>query len=417
MIIAPLPADERDRLKALQDLDILDSDFEPAYDSIVELASLICDTPISNFTLIDRDRQWNKASKGMGRETSRDVAFCAHTILADVPLVVENTLDDDRFMDNPLVTGDPRIRFYAGQRLTSPSGHAVGSLCVIDVKPRTLTSKQLDGLQALARQASYLLELRVRSRQLQTEVLERTAAEFSAHEARARAEEASRSKSRFLAHMSHELRTPLNSVIGFSRVLGKNNKGALDQKDLDYVERIERNGRHLLGIINDLLDLAKIDAGKMSVDLTEVDLTALVMETVSELEGQVLGKPVTLRRELPSILVPVRTDRGKLKQILINLAGNAIKFTQKGSVTVGVIADRETNKPVTIEIADTGAGIAADKVDHVFAEFEQAGETGTRPQGGTGLGLSITKAFSELLGYRLELKSELGVGTTVRIHL
>lgn len=414
---APIPADEEERLAALVQLDILDTDFEPAYDAIVELASVICETPISNFTLVDRNRQWHKASKGMSGENPRDVAFCAHTILADFPLIVEDAAHDERFANNPLVAGDPHIRFYAGQRVTSPDGHAVGSLCVIDTKPRTLTEEQVRGLQALARQASCLLELRFRSRQLQTEVTERTAAERAAQIARERAEEANLAKTRFLTRMSHELRTPLNSIIGFSRVLMKNKKGSLAERDIEYLDRIERNGRHLLRIINDLLDIAKVNSGKMSVDLSQISLAELVEETVRELEGQVLGKPVVLLTDLPPKLGAFQSDRGKLKQMLINLAGNAIKFTREGSITIRVLADADSGTPTVIEIADTGEGIPANKTESVFGEFEQVDDSAKRVHGGTGLGLAITKAFAELLGYKLELESELGVGTTVRIRL
>jgi signal transduction histidine kinase len=414
---APIPPDESTRLEALRQLDILDTEFEPAYDAIVELASVLCDTPVANFTLIDRDRQWNKASKGMGRETSRDVAFCAHTILSEEPLVVENATIDPRFSENPLVIGDPYIRFYAGERLTTPSGHAVGSLCVIDTKPRTLTEAQRNGLRALARQASALLELRLRSIQLRKEVEERRAAEAAAEDARARAEDASRAKSEFLARMSHELRTPLNSVIGFANVLGKNKKQRLDSTELDYVERIERNGRHLLSIVNDLLDLAKVNAGKMSVELERVDLATMVRETVSELEGQILDKPVKLSVDIPSNMLPLLTDRAKLKQSLINLAGNAIKFTDDGVVTIRVTSDELTNRPTIIEVCDEAGGIPPDKLPKIFDAFEQADSTNARAHDGTGLGLAITKAFVELLGYRLELDSEFGKGTTARIFL
>lgn len=417
MKVAPLPPNEESRLEALRQLEILDTEFEPAYDALVELASILCDTPVANFTLVDRDRQWMKASRGMSGETPRDIAFCAHTILSDEPLVIENATLDARFADNPLVTGDPHIRFYAGERLTTPDGHPVGSLCVIDTKPRNLTGEQRRGLRALARQASALLELRLRSIQLRNEVEERRAAENAAEEARARAEEASRAKSDFLARMSHELRTPLNSVIGFAHVLGKNKKSKLDGKDLDYVGRIERNGRHLLGIVNDLLDLAKINAGKMNVELEQVDLTKLIHETVSELEGQILDRPVTLDVELPDTLTPFLTDRAKLKQSLINLAGNAIKFTDEGVVVIRVHRDATSCRPTMIEVCDEAGGIHPEKLANIFDAFEQGESGNSRTHGGTGLGLAITKAFAELLGYRLELESEFGKGTKARLWL
>ena len=161
MKIATLPADEELRLLDLHSYEILDSAPEREFDELVQLASHICDCPISVITFVDSDRQWFKARLGMEpQQTSRNAAFCAHTILADETMIIENALEDERFVDNPLVTGDPNICFYAGAPIVSPAGHRIGSICVIDNKPNSLTPVQNNALRILSNQITKLLELR-----------------------------------------------------------------------------------------------------------------------------------------------------------------------------------------------------------------------------------------------------------------
>ncbi len=158
---APLPHDENLRLRALEEYAILDTESEAVFDDLVAIAAAVCDTPICLISLVDPDRQWFKAKLGLETsETSRDDAFCAHTILGDSTMIVPDALDDERFDHNPLVVGDPHIRFYAGSPLITPEGYRLGSLCVIDRRPRSLTTEQLALLDRLARQVSALLQWR-----------------------------------------------------------------------------------------------------------------------------------------------------------------------------------------------------------------------------------------------------------------
>jgi signal transduction histidine kinase len=228
---------------------------------------------------------------------------------------------------------------------------------------------------------------------------------------------ANRTKSEFMTRMNHELRTPLTAIIGFSRVLLQGKEGALSAGAQQYAERIRANGMHLLSLINQILDVAKVESGRMELELETVPLDTLVKEMLAMLESTAEAKGIVLRRELPAELKPLVTDAGKLRQILINLVGNAIKFTPKGEVCVRVTADPVSGRPLTIAVSDTGIGIPPERQRKVFEPFEQGDASTRREFGGTGLGLSIVRTFSGLIGARIALESEVGKGTTVTLSL
>lgn len=231
------------------------------------------------------------------------------------------------------------------------------------------------------------------------------------------AEANSRAKSSFLANMSHELRTPLNSVIGFANILIKKGGDGLADRERDYLRRILANGEHLLSLIEDILDISKIDAQRMEVVREPVDLDELTGEVLEMLEIQARKRGLALERDVPPDLRPAIADQRRLKQVLLNLAGNAVKFTPAGKVIVRVELDPESGRPLRILVQDTGVGIPADQLEQVFAPFHQVDATEARAFGGTGLGLAISRSLCELMGFELSAESEVGVGSTFIVSL
>ena len=249
------------------------------------------------------------------------------------------------------------------------------------------------------------------------DIAERKAVEAALRQAKESAESASRTKSEFMTRMNHELRTPLTAIIGFSRVLLQGKAGEMPPGAQTYTERILDNGMHLLSLINQILDVAKVEAGRMDIERETVDLGHLVNETLSMVESTAEAKGLKLRRELPELLAPLDTDPGKLRQILINLVGNAIKFTPEGEVVVSVTANPETGEAREIIVRDTGIGIPAPRRSKIFEPFEQGDSSTRREFGGTGLGLAIVKTFARLIGATVTVESEVGAGATFTLHL
>ena len=251
------------------------------------------------------------------------------------------------------------------------------------------------------------------------DVTPRVRAEEALRVAKDEAEAANKAKSHFLANMSHELRTPLNSVIGFTNILLKNKDGRLNEKDVGFLERVLSNGKHLLALINEVLDLAKVEAGRMELIIEDVDLADLCVETVQQLEGQAKAKEGTVRllMEVPSEVATVQTDSAKLKQVIINLVGNALKFTEDGSVTVRLETAPDGITPTAIAVVDTGIGIPEDRLEAIFQAFQQAEAGTSRKYGGTGLGLALSRSICLLMGYDLIVESTVGKGSVFRIVL
>ena len=551
-----LPENEAERLEALARYEILDTPPEQAFDDLTMLASHILDVPIAVVSLVDEARQWFKSTVGIDvRETPREHAFCAHAILGKDVLVVADTLRDERFHDNPLVTSYPGLRFYAGAPLLTEDGFALGTLCLADRKPRELTSQQLESLRALARQVVSRLEERrkvaalVRTMSerdqaqeeldrffdlsiemmcvadfdynftrvnpawtrtlgyaseelLQTPYLEfvhvedristmriaasleggselhsfenryrckdgsykwllwnattslaekriyatarditdrkqaeealkryagkleqaKRAEEENAYRlkqlveeldfAKHQAEDATRAKSEFLANMSHEIRTPMNAVIGMTELVLASE---LDGTQRDHLTRAKQAAEELLELLNDILDISKIEARKLGVDSTPFSLRRCVSATVKILEMRAhekgLGLSAHIRDDVPDSLVG---DPKRLRQILLNLMGNAVKFTDRGNVLLEVepASSGEANATLHFSVTDSGIGIAEDKREVIFEAFSQGDPSTAQKYGGTGLGLAISSQLVSMMNGRIWLESAPGQGST-----
>lgn len=512
----PIPDNESQRLKALKDYNILDTINEIEFDRLTELAAIICDVPIALISLIDEKRQWFKSNVGLdATETPRDISFCQYTIMGNEVFEVTDAKNDDRFSDNPLVTSNPEISFYAGYPLTDPDGMNLGSFCVIDKSPKKLDTSQLKALEVLGKEViaqivarkqneervkleklfNYSLDLiciagtdgyfkKINPRfmkilgyteeeLLTTSFLDLVHEEDKAKtvleleklangentlnfenrfvkkdesyvtlnwlanpdadtgelyaiarditdkvlilkelkEAKNLAEKSVSVKDEFLSNMSHEIRTPLNAIIGFNNLLKQSPLTAEQEKHVEIVRVASQN---LMVIINDILDVSKLESGKLELEKRPISIKAIA-ENVINLQSQKAKEKglkllLSVDQDIP---VSVTGDSTRTSQILINLIGNAIKFTNQGYVELRIMEMKRTEKEslIRFSIKDTGVGIDRQKQQIIFERFSQAETSTTRVFGGTGLGLNISKMLVAMLGGKIELESELGKGS------
>jgi signal transduction histidine kinase len=280
-------------------------------------------------------------------------------------------------------------------------GEAIGCITTSFTEPGAFTDKQIALLKSFSDQAV----IAIQNAQLFREIQEKGQ----------QLEIANRHKSEFLANMSHELRTPLNAIIGFSEVLGERYFGELNPKQLEYANDIHASGKHLLSLINDILDLSKIEAGRMDLDLAEFDMPSALQNAMTLVRERAQRHGIKLDLQTDPALGPFYADERKFKQIMLNLLSNAVKFTPEGG-KVGVTA-KPNGSAVEIAVADSGVGIAAEDQEAIFEEFKQVGSDYTKKAEGTGLGLALTKRFIELHGGTIRVSSAPGQGSTFTITL
>jgi protein-histidine pros-kinase len=250
------------------------------------------------------------------------------------------------------------------------------------------------------------------------DVTEHKRTEIELREMNAQLAAASQAKDSFLASMSHELRTPLNAILGFTGTMLMGLPGPLNDDQIKQLRTVQTNGRHLLSIINDLLDVAKIESGKVELKLEEAAIRTLVVDVADGLRSLVEETDLRLELSLPAEEVFARADRRALSQILINLANNAIKFTDEGSIRIELVQEREADSRLTrVSVVDTGHGIGPEDQERLFLAFEQAEPSAARRAEGTGLGLYISRRLADLMGASITFESELGHGSTFSLHL
>lgn len=373
MSIAPMPPDEPARIAELESLDVLDTLPERSYDDITRLASQICDVPIALVSLVDSDRQWFKSRIGLdATETSRDVAFCAHAIVdTSQMMIIPDATVDRRFAENPLVVADPNIRFYAGVPLVSETGNALGTLCVMDRKPRLLTTDQRQALEALARQVMNQLSLRQALRHVRQQQKELVAA--------------TRQRDNLVAAVSHELRTPLTAVLGFIDILRDEQLAEQDRQE--YLATASRQAGELAHIIEDLLVAARLEQRTLKVTRVPVNLQAQIAQVIEGIE-------TFDNHSVEIAAVPLHAwgDPGRVRQIIRNLVTNAVRY---GGTNIR-IETYPSSGTAHIAVHDDGEPIPETERSEIFSPYGVS-TSGRHTTSSIGLGLAISRQLARLM--------------------
>ena len=393
MISAQLHPDEVNRIEQLLRYEVLDTQDEQAFDELTQLASTICGTEVSLITLVDQDRQWFKSKVGIdATETPREIAFCSHAILQEGIFEVPNASEDERFHDNPLVTGDPDIRFYAGAPLISPSGLPIGTLCVIDSSPKKLTDEQQLALNTLAKQVISQLELRLHNRQL------------------ARMQ---KNQEQLFAVVAHDLRSPFNGILGLSQILHEKANSLTPKRLAAVSDAILDSSLRVYQLLDELLQWSRSQLGAVKVEMKSILIAPLILDTVEFMKDAFKLKQINVDQILDETLT-VRGDPNLIKTIVRNLLANALKYTpDKGSISIETLA---TADEVQIVIADTGSGIPEDLKSELFSK-PVVSHSGTRGESGNGLGLSICSDLAQKQGGHLSIDDTYNQGSKLILHM
>lgn len=404
MLVAPLPSNESERLAALYAYQVLDTPPETAFDEIIELASYISKMPISHIGLIDKDRQWFKARKGLqDDEVPRQVTFCSYTINGSEPVIVKDASKDTRFADNPYVTAESGIRFYAGFPLVTEDGNSIGTLCVIDTVPNALDDQQLKALDILSKQVIKLLDERSRSLQLQ-ELAELERRKSS------RLEELISTQKRIMSILGHDTRGPLFYVNWMIKSMREHKV-----KESEMEGHFQMIGNQLdatLILIEELLDWSRVNVLNSSDDQLPFAVQETVEEIIEPLRVLADKKGIVIRNEVPEELVGLRYER-IVRFIVRNLLVNAIKFTRQGSVEIK--ASKYKNN-LLLEISDTGIGMTKDQVNNFF-NGEIVSTKGTQDEEGSGLGLVLVNEFLQQINGSLDVSSMPGKGSVMLLKI
>ena len=380
----PAPSAERHRLATLHRYQILDTAREAAFDDITQLAALICGTPMALISLVDDDRQWFKSELGLGvSETPIGSSICAHAIRQPGLFVVPDTLADVRFVHNPLVTGDPNLRFYAGAPLHTADGVPLGTVCVLDSQPRSLSAQQAEALQALARQTMAQIELR---------------------QLLAQSQESNHYRRQLMAIAGHDLKTPVRTAAYAIRKVQRvitPEQGAPLNVATEALARIDRE-------FSQLAAMAGTEGALVAPDETDVALADVLQPLLDPWRETALAKGLRLRY-VPTRL-RVRSHPALLSTLLGNLLGNAVKYTEKGSVLVGC---RRRGDRVVVDIIDSGLGMDERQTGDMFGAFHQVDPRSE----GLGLGLWIVRSTAESLGHQVRVESTPGRGSRFSVEM
>jgi signal transduction histidine kinase len=383
-------------------------DLQTVLDTLVQSAAGLCEADMAAITRLQGSAYYHAASYGLPPDV--------HADMARLPLelgrgtVTGRTVLEGKAVHILDAQADPEFNFVEGMKkagfrtcLGVPllrEGIPIGVIVLMRKTVQAFTVKQTELVSTFADQAVIAIEnvrlfdeIQDKSRQLA---------------------EASQHKSQFLANMSHELRTPLNAILGYTELIVDGVYGETPEKMQGVLKRIESNGRHLLGLINDVLDLSKIEAGQLLLTLVDYALKDMVHGVFGAVEPLASEKKLAFKVEVPPSLPSGRGDERRLTQVLLNLVGNAIKFTDAGEVTIKASA---ADGSFTVAVRDTGPGISEADQGKIFEEFQQADNSTTKKKGGTGLGLAISKRIIEMHGGKIWVESRLGQGSTFSFTL
>jgi signal transduction histidine kinase len=382
---------EKERLAALESYSILDTLPELDYDNLTAIAAEICGTPISLVSLLDSERQWFKSRYGLDApETPKELAFCAHAINdQNEVFIVQDSRTDERFHDNPLVTGEPRVIFYAGIPLNTPEGLPLGTLCVIDHKPKLLSQSQLNSLKALSQQVMNLLQLRKTNMHLKKTLLD--------------LEEKNDELERFAYIAAHDLKSPLNNISTTTEVFSEKYNTMLDEDGRMLIGFIRKAASQLKGLVDGLLAYSKSDS--------------ILKEKGSKINLKSLGDDIhglfaydsSVTINILSELEHITTNRTAIDQILINLVGNAIKYNDK-EITEIKIDVVEHNEDYTFRVVDNGPGIPDGDQLKIFQIFKVLAPKDRFGESGNGIGLATVKRITEKMGGTISIESDKGEG-------
>ena len=392
----PIPENEVLRVERLKAYEILDTSPEDAFDRVARVAAHVFEVPIALVSLVDENRQWFKARFGLDVcETPRELAFCAHAIAQSDMLVIPDATQDDRFSENALVTGAPDIRFYAGAQLRTYDGLALGTLCVIDTKPRSPTQEQLDVLKDLADMVMDALSLRRAGRM-----------------ARAQARDVagvSSLRSHFIDSINHEIRNPLTAIIGALTLVNDGSVGEVDEEASRMLGIAKRNSQTLLQMVSDTLDIAKLEQGQDHFSFETCDFTSIC---AAVFEGRFASLPEQFQRmsiDAPSGPQRVYADTERLANAIHYIVSNALQHSPAGSpVEVKYRADIET---VGLDIISLGPTIPPHERMRAFKPFEKL--DGPSSEHGLGLGLSLARAIIEAHGGEIGIRAHAPEGNRV----
>ena len=397
MITPKIPDNEEARLKALYSYSILDTITDPDFDIIVTIASEICGTSISSISLIDKDRQWFKAKKGMDKsETSRNNAFCAHAINdPDHILEVENAAEDPRFHDNPNVVNDPHIAFYAGVPLVDHDGFALGTLCVIDQKPKRLTTTQRETLKALSRQVINLMEMRRKSEQMEQLT-------FELHRKIQHLE-------KFALILAHDIRSPLTAISGLTNHLSTGFNYELSAEMKEILGVVSKSSKNVVNLVDGILEYSRNSNRQLADEEFEVKEFFVELRL---LFPSLAKESLSIQSDLERIWAnPIG-----LKQILLNLITNAIKYNDKETISITVNATAD-DKCYHFSVSDNGMGIPEQHLTKIFDIFTKVHKEDRFGNVGSGIGLATVKNLVTAMKGEIGVKSEVGVGTTFEFSL